>query len=741
MSRKKSNQVKVSTYYVGMHFAVCSGIADAILSIRVDTKELLDAPITADGLTYINRPELFGGTSREGGITGNLETQFGSPSQSPSTYLQSCIGEAIPAYRGITSAILQQMYIGLNYYMKPWEFALTRISKRSRGTPQWYPAKMSPIVNEINAVHVLRECLTDDEWGLGEPESSIDTTSWENAAFTCHEEGLGFSFLWDKESSIEDFIQEVSKHIQASVYRDRFTGLWMIKLIRYETPDTSTFQINEDNLVTIQNLSRKSLTDLISEIQINYENNGTYDKASYTAKNISLISRQGGSVLQTINYSGISTQRVAKIIGDRDLQQLGLPVFSGSLLCSREAEILNPGDMFSLELPEVFGTSKKYFRVKNINFGTAKDEAIAIDFIEDFFNIAPVVFSDVPGYDYEETRWRPTTAPPVPITALRLYEIPYYAVALWQGDAEAQAVLPMETGYIVAAKSPTPASIEAELWSTLGSTYTKNGTTDFSYWAELTSAVDRVSTTLHINTVEDISSLTIGSFAVLGDELVYVSAIDTILKTIEVKRGILDTVPEIHPIGTTFAGIEDFHGLDRTKYFAGDTVSVKNLTVTSQGTLPLASAPVNTITLSGRMHLPYPPGNLLIEGIYWNPERPAVSLSLNWAHRNRYLQTAEPFSYYTDSVTSESGVLYTVSLYDDTVLIATLETFTTSCTLYIPAHTFITFGRLEVKSTNSNGDCFQKVIHNFTSAAASPVRTFDGIWTFDSSTTTMDNNL
>ena len=102
----------------------------------------------AGGRIRINKPDLFGGEKREGGIVGDIDVLMGAPSQAQNDYLVSQVGADVPGYRGICSLVLRQVFLGLNPYLKPWSVRLTRILKAEEGGPQWYPEK-AQIVPEV----------------------------------------------------------------------------------------------------------------------------------------------------------------------------------------------------------------------------------------------------------------------------------------------------------------------------------------------------------------------------------------------------------------------------------------------------------------------------------------------------------------------------------------------------------------------------------------------------------------
>ena len=100
-----------------------------------------DAGSGTAGRIRIDKPGLFGGTKREGGIAGDIDVMMGGPAQQPNDYLAAQAGRAVPAYRGVTSLVLRQCYLGNNPYLKPWSVLLTRILQAARGNAQWYPEK------------------------------------------------------------------------------------------------------------------------------------------------------------------------------------------------------------------------------------------------------------------------------------------------------------------------------------------------------------------------------------------------------------------------------------------------------------------------------------------------------------------------------------------------------------------------------------------------------------------------
>ena len=127
-------------YYLGVHFIPCLGPVDALTRIEVDKRTLWKGK-HSEGRLAVDEPELFGGKSREGGVSGYVDLMSGWSTQGENDYLKGWLGNVMPAFRGVCSMVLRQAYIGNNPYLKPWAFSFQRIFTSDQGAGQWYPEK------------------------------------------------------------------------------------------------------------------------------------------------------------------------------------------------------------------------------------------------------------------------------------------------------------------------------------------------------------------------------------------------------------------------------------------------------------------------------------------------------------------------------------------------------------------------------------------------------------------------
>lgn len=128
-------------YHLGVHFVLGANPFDLITSIEVDKRIAWTGP-AGPGRIEIAARALFGGKRREGGVKGSVDLLDGAADQGPNDYLETAIGTVQPAYRGVSSAVLRQLYIGNNPYLKDWGIRgqfIEAVEPAYNGGTQWYP--------------------------------------------------------------------------------------------------------------------------------------------------------------------------------------------------------------------------------------------------------------------------------------------------------------------------------------------------------------------------------------------------------------------------------------------------------------------------------------------------------------------------------------------------------------------------------------------------------------------------
>lgn len=648
-------------YFIGFHFVLAHGPVDAITRITVDEKTVWSGN-SGHSLLYINNPKIFGGDKREGGVQGYFNFETGLPTQGKNDYLSAKIGADVPAYRGVTGVVLRQMYVGTNPYMKRWAFRLRRILTTTRGATQWYSAKAA-IGSDMNPAHIIRECLTDKDWGMGYLDSDIDDTSFYAAADTLYNESFGMSILWDQQTTIEDFINEVLRHIDASLFVDKASTRFTLKLIRNDYNPATLQVFNEDNVIKIEDFSCTTFDELVNSVTVNYWNASTGNAGSLTVQDIAAVQLQGATLGTTVEYAGITNGTLASRVASRDLKALSSPITQCTVHCTRKMYNLTPGKPVKLTWPE-YGIEELIMRVGTIDFGTQTDNTIKVTLVQDIFSLGTAIYAAPP-----DTEWVSPVNAPSQVTYRRSIETPYYALAMELGQYEIDTRLATDSslGIVTSCgQAPTSDAMGAEVWADVGAGYREVARLEFCPVGVCSSIVSKTALTIPFSSQDalEYGSVEVGEYALLNDEFLEVTAVST--TSVSVKRGCLDSVPAEHSAGSRVYFMKNLNGIDQNEYNSGESVSTKLLTQTGIGVLDIGSAPATSVTMNRRAFRPYPPGAFSISGSYFPTQVLDVPITASWAHRHRTQQTGLSLVDFTEgSIGPEPGTTYELRLYNN----------------------------------------------------------------------------
>ncbi len=912
-------------YYVGIHMALCHGPADKLVRIRVGGKTTWAGNHTGGPLT-INKPDLFGGENREGGVSGQIDIEMGAPTQDQNSYLAAKLGASLlPAFRGVCCAVLRQVYIGLNPYIKDWGWLLQRVNVKANGEPQWYDyramiAPKDPIVvqsefsepasgsvgfvfdplgveggiqfgsigevynydtqannntscykffskeiyiesirfnvritkansgdamrlaflngvgdnifeffprvewptdslqraaidsptnpvsatalsenttytfsmdfdssgcdvsvragvgspiftvrfsyltsqiikglkflrdgdtvgvntpsattytnivvsgyvvesgypaqegwyTDMNPAHIIRECLTDTNWGMGYPESDIDDVSFTAAADTLYVEGMGISILWSQQTSIEDFIEEIIRHIDAALYVDRSTGRFVLKLIRGGYNPSTLLVLDKSNIARVEGYTKQTLAELSNEITVTYDSNETGQTETVTLQNLAMIQQQGAVIPASVDYPGFANSDVASRAAARDLKAMSTPLVSATIYANREAAGLNIGDVFRWDWTETdetgAGVATSYvMRVAEIAFGDGVDNTIRIQSVQDVFS-----FPDTTYVEAEPTEWENPASPPQTATPRLVAEAPYYELVRQLGEIDATnklATLP-ELGLLLVAAGRQGLELNADIQVDAGVGYASGGTLDFCPGAKLNGSIGRLDTTATLKEGVDLDVFVAGSLAQIDDEIIVIESITDGVATI--RRGCLDSIPSAHSDSSDVIIWDGYAASDGVEYVSSDALDVKILPAAGDGVLALDAGPVDSVTMNQRAVRPYPPADVQIGGMYFPGTVAAddlVGIVATWVHRNRIQQTGGAVLGWTDgSVGPEAGVTYSARLVraDTNAELDSSTGITGTTVTFTPAYRGSM--RLEIWSVRDGLASFQIFAHTF----------------------------
>jgi hypothetical protein len=658
MGGGKGGGAEYTKYFLSMHLALCHGPVDSVKEILVDEKTVYDTEITESDTVYIDKPDLFGGVEKQGGVRGYLDVLMGESTQAVNTHLQSSIDGNIPAFRGVLSFVLKNMYLAANNpYLKYWAAKVKRIPESS------WESSYADINGGANAAHIIREALTNSSWGLGYSTTYIDDTSFSDFAESLYNESIGLSLVLSEQTTIEEFITEVLSHVNGIIYVDKESAKFVIKLIRDDYDSESLDVYNEDNIISLNSFERPQYSGNVNELIIKYKPQGTNDYKSLTIQNTASVQSQGGVVSQTIEYPGIDNYDVATIIAQRDIKQYTTPLAKINITVNRYGWDINPGDVFKFSWDEL-SISEMICRVVNINIGDLESGEIIVDAIEDIFSLP-----DTSYLTEQPPLWENPLGDAEAVTYQRAEEATYWDLFLNLPDHITESFDNNSSFYKLLAQKPDIATPNYELITkyTSDSEYTDQNLSSYTPTATLTNNLNYTDTTdISITSPSFIlQEFTDGYYAYIDDEIIRIDSIDLTNNLISIGRGCLDSVTGSHAAGTKIWFAEYFSGLDYTEYTNTDSVDGKALVRTAIDLLDESDATKETLVMQARQNKPYPPGKLRLNTDAY-PSSIQDHLDITWAHRDRTLQLIRPIiSEESSDIGPETNVVYNLNLYDE----------------------------------------------------------------------------
>ena len=528
---------------------------------------------------------------------------------------------------------------------------------------------ISPGPWDMNPIHIIRECITNTEWGRGLPESIIGPT-YAAAASTLYKERLGLSMLWTSELAVNDFILEVIRHIDAVRYEDPETGLQEIKLIRPDY-DVATLPVLTPSNCRIEQLTEPTLYDLVNQITVEYWDRDKGEDSAIAVQDTAAINMSGTVNNQTMQYSGICKASVAMMVGQRDLARYSKPFRSGRLIVNRKVANLKPGDPFVLTWPER-GVSQMVCRVAKRSDNGELDGMIGIEFGEDIFS-APYNIAAIPP----PSGWEDPIKPPVNFDYVTMFDLPYALLVEDLGEAEIASV-PTGAGYagFAGARPLTGSHMNYGLFLYAAGTTPPTDSqlersTSFTPLAILTDALPELTdpvVDLAVGPTTDMANARAGDWILVGGSADPVREMMCLVEdpgsspvSLKVTRAVADTFPRAVPAGTPLYLVGTFYGTDEVERVDGEDVAGYGRPKNGKGAYagPYTYLEAEMVARQGR---PYPAALFKVDGSYSADLTVAKErVELTWAHRHRVQQSNQPVSWLTPgNVGPEPGVAYRV---------------------------------------------------------------------------------
>lgn len=521
------------------------------------------------------------------------------------------------------------------------------------------------MVLDMNPAHIIRECLTERETGLGHPTANINDTNFKSAADVYHGESCGLSFKWTGEQNVKDFIDYVLMHCLTILRLSPFDGQWSLKPLRNDYTPAALTVYDEDDILEIRNFRRAAYADTVNEITVIYREALTGDETPVTVHNLANIQAQGRIVNETIKLLGIKKYDLAARVALSLLKIKSTPLAGFQAVCNRNVWQVLPGDVIKVSWTKL-GLSELIVRVLEVNYGSITDGQIILNVAEDVFGLESSSYTD-----QQATQWTEPDTSPADFVYQQAIETPYWHLsqALTPGDL---ASLDQDSGYLmVVAAPPNGFTYGFEIWSKVGAADYSNQSEDGTACPSCTldAELDRAnSSNITFSNALDMDLVAVNDLCILGSGVLaewgMVTAIDSDAGTATIERGVIDTTPQIHSAGTRlfFPGVA--FGNETVERVATQQIDVKLNPLSTRGSLGIDTATAFSVTMDSRHFRPYPPGDIKIGGTSYPTIGYDSEPQISWAHRDRTLQTASIILQTDSDVGPETGVTVKLNFYD-----------------------------------------------------------------------------
>ena len=709
-------------HFMGLYMGE-SHTSDYLSAVEVGGEVAWEGELVGSGTIHIVKPQLFGGDKKEGGIAGLLTVRQGEPDQMPDAYLQSQVPGPWPAARGLCTTVFNGQVGAMNPYIKLWKKRWGRFLA-GWSTPVWHP-ELVKIGRGMNPIHIIYQCLTDIEWGLGFSTSMIDEASFLLAAQTLYDEGFGLCLPYRRSEQIGNYIAIVNNHIAGQWAHDPQLNKITYRLFRDDYDVATLPLLDETNIVKLESWQQAVLDGSTNEITVVGRDPVTNKDMSATYQNLANVQAQGRVIAEKKQFPGLWNADLLQRVAARECAVASTMLSKIRVTVKRSVWGIKRGDVYALSWARK-GVVRMPVRVLEVDEGTRTDSKIGLVLTQDLAGMAqtsyikPIVSS-----------WTPPDTSPKPLPAQALYEASYRDLALTMMPADL-AMLAADAGFLVAlgARPVGPAYNYVIATRTGSLPFTNVTSGDFSANATLVDAIDATATAIVLQSGRDLDLVAIGSQAKIGEEFCRVDAINPTTGAATIGRGCVDTVPVAHAAGTRVWFTDTYSGGIPTEYSDGETVDAKLLCRTQRGTLDPALATTVSVTLNQRQSRPYPPGRVRVDGAAV-PAGVEGAFVVTWAHRNHVVQADQLIDTEANSITPTADQRYGMRVFDGAASLLVERDDIAGATATVEL-AFIGDITLELYAINNTGDSWQRheLVFDYLAAPGATENTITApVWT------------
>lgn len=156
-------------YYMSILSGFGRGPIDELVEIVVGDKSAWIGHACSDDEIIIQKPNLFGGDDKEGGINGTAKLLLGHETQTVPERIKPLIGGRVPDLLGVTTFWFDGMVSAMTPYLKTWKFRVRRSQKGWYKNKTWYKAKATIVLGgdalTVSTSQAMTHPVSQDEDG------------------------------------------------------------------------------------------------------------------------------------------------------------------------------------------------------------------------------------------------------------------------------------------------------------------------------------------------------------------------------------------------------------------------------------------------------------------------------------------------------------------------------------------------------------------------------------------------
>lgn len=615
------------------------------------------------------------------------------------TYVEGQVKEQVPAYPGTLHAVwvgpaegeqsnkllnmtfknFKNGFIGATPHLKSMLITLKRLPDVSDALPRaltlsWpvqgslndapvrealaaWLKSVEDIEGDANPALAALELLTTRGAELGPRWSAwaLDTESFLRAAARLKEEGLGISASWESTTSVKDILTAICTIARAAPVLNHATGRIGFRLFR--RGDAARLSFDDSNVIELTSFERKAPEEVPNLIEIPFSDreNRFADRVAH-AKNLAGVKTAGAVVVERVEMLGVSTERIAKLLANRELRERSAPwatVSFSAFVQPGEAPIY-PGDLVELH-HEPLGQRVRV-RVTSVRYGSLADsQTVRIEGVEDVFRDGFPGGGVSPLPPKEEPAGPPVDPSAGPRSTMMLAP---YALTGQLDDQPLLYVLPGSAGAASYRVGTQPSATWVDGYPPTFAEQTAQtalaGTLTASLPAEALGGVGiALNETMRAAAVA--SALPANCFLIVGEEWLYVDSLlisESVLYAQIKARGVFDSSPWDHVKGAEVVVLTDYVVYPEVLRTDDSLRGVDKLVARAEvaGRMEAGTETAYryvTFQSPGRASKPLPPGAVYILGGAWpahTPERADVmmprgsGIAIAWKWRDRDLK-------------------------------------------------------------------------------------------------------